>query len=56
MLEVNFAFWGFSEVQQTFRIRTWGRVLRGSGLFASYILACISERVLAHSTTTKKIG
>ena len=48
----NFALTEFYEIQQSFRTRTYGRVLRGSSFFASYALAGISERVSAQSTTT----
>ena len=41
----------FSEIKRSSRTRTLGRVMRSSGLFASYASACISERVSAHSTS-----
>jgi len=53
---LNFAITEFYEVQQLFRTRAEGRSFAGQAFFASYASACISERLWAHSTTTKKIG
>jgi hypothetical protein len=36
--KLNFRFTEFSEVQQSFRTRTWGKGLRGSGPFASFLV------------------